>query len=186
MPRDTRYSARQTAVVAGAGFGGIAAALRLRAKGYEVHLIDRCPRLGGRGQVFEKEGFRHDAGPTVLTAPQLFEELFALFGKSMADYVTLVQPDPWYRFYYDDGETFDYGPTEEATEAEIARLSPNDVDGYRRMGAWSKKIYDIGFTRHQCHFIRPASWPNRFRIFCGYGRTRVSGRWSRATSRTTA
>jgi phytoene desaturase len=147
MPRDTRYSARQTALVAGAGFGGIAAALRLRAKGYEVHLIDRCPRLGGRGQVFEKEGFRHDAGPTVLTAPQLFEELFALFGKSMADYITLVQPDPWYRFYYDDGETFDYGPTEEATEAEIARLSPNDVDGYRRMGAWSKKIYDVGFTR---------------------------------------
>jgi len=146
MPRDTVSPVRQSAIVAGAGFGGIAAALRLRAKGYEVHLIDRCPRLGGRGQVFEKDGFRHDAGPTVLTAPHLFEELFALFGEKMSDYVTLVQPDPWYRFWYHDGETFDYGPTEEATEAEIARLSPDDVDGYRRLGAWSKKIYDVGFT----------------------------------------
>ena len=78
MPRDNSLSSSQTAVVAGAGFGGIAAALRLRAKGYDVHLIDRCARLGGRGQVFEKEGYRHDAGPTVLTAPHLFEELFEL------------------------------------------------------------------------------------------------------------
>lgn len=136
-----------TAIVAGAGFGGIAAALRLRAKGYDVRLIDRCTRLGGRGQVFEHEGFRHDAGPTVLTAPQLFEELFALFDRRLKDYVELVEPSPWYRFYFHDGETFDYGPTEAATEAEIARLSPDDVEGYRRLGAWSKKIFDIGFTR---------------------------------------
>jgi len=147
MPRDTSISPRSRAIVAGAGFGGIAAALRLRARGHDVHLIDRCARLGGRGQVFEHEGFRHDAGPTVLTAPFLFEELFALFGKRMSDYVELVEPDPWYRFHYHDGETFDYGPTEAATEAEIARLSPRDVEGYRRMGAWSKKIYDIGFLR---------------------------------------
>ena len=147
MPRDTSFPITQTAIVAGAGFGGIAAALRLRAKGYDVHLIDRCPRLGGRGQVFEKDGFRHDAGPTVLTAPHLFEELFELFGKKMSDYVTLVVPDPWYRFQYHDGDTFDYGPTEAATEAEIARISPADVAGYRRMGAWSKKIYDVGFTK---------------------------------------
>ncbi|MFP4406091.1 phytoene desaturase family protein [Rhodosalinus sp.] len=147
MPRDTSIADRPRAIVAGAGFGGIAAALRLRARGYDVHLIDRCPRLGGRGQVFEHEGFRHDAGPTVLTAPHLFEDLFALFGKRMADYVELVEPDPWYRFHFHDGETFDYGPTEAATEAEIARLSPADVEGYRRLGAWSKKIYDIGFQR---------------------------------------
>ncbi|WP_207623933.1 phytoene desaturase family protein [Rhodobacter calidifons] len=147
MPRDTMNETQPRAIVAGAGFGGIAAALRLRARGYNVHLIDRCARLGGRGQVFEHEGFRHDAGPTVLTAPHLFEELFALFGKRMDDYIELVEPDPWYRFHFHDGETFDYGPTEAATEAEIARLSPRDVDGYRRLGAWSKKIYDIGFER---------------------------------------
>ncbi len=147
MPRDTPFEPAPRAVVAGGGFGGIAAALRLRARGYAVRLIDRCPRLGGRAQVFERDGFRHDAGPTVLTAPHLFAELFTLFGKRMEDYVTLVEPDPWYRFRFADGETFDYGPSEAATEAEIARLSPGDVDGYRRMGAWSKEIYDTGFTQ---------------------------------------
>jgi len=146
MPRDTRFTPAQQAIVAGGGFGGIAAALRLRAAGYGVRLIDRCTRLGGRAQVFEHDGFRHDAGPTVLTAPHLFEELFALFGKRLADYVTLVQPDPWYRFRFHDGETFDYGPTEARTEAEIARLAPGDLEGYRRLGAWSEKIYDTGFT----------------------------------------
>ena len=147
MPRDETGSDKQSAIVAGAGFGGIAAALRLRAKGYDVHLIDRCARLGGRGQVFKKDGYRHDAGPTVLTAPHLFEELFGLFGKRLSDYVTLVEPDPWYRFQYHDGETFDYGPTDADTEAEIARISQNDVAGYRSMAAWSKRIYDIGFTK---------------------------------------
>lgn len=147
MPLDMQVSRAARAVVAGGGFGGVAAALRLRARGYEVELIDRCARLGGRGQVFEHEGFRHDAGPTVLTAPHLFEELFALFGKRLSDYVTLVEPDPWYRFYFQDGETFDYGPTEASTEAEIARLSPTDVAGYRRLGQWSEKIYDIAFSR---------------------------------------
>jgi phytoene desaturase len=147
MPRDLDFPASRTAIVAGAGFGGIAAALRMRAKGYDVHLIDRCARLGGRGQVFEKDGFRHDAGPTVLTAPHLFEELFALFDKKLSDYVTLVEPNPWYRFQYHDGDTFDYGPTDAVTEAGIARISPQDVAGYRRMAAWSKKIYDVGFTK---------------------------------------
>lgn len=146
MPRDTYVTPAPRAIVAGAGFGGMAAALRLRARGYAVRLIDRCPRLGGRAQVFEREGFRHDAGPTVLTAPHLFRELFELFDKRLEDYVTLVQPDPWYRFWYHDGETFDYGPTEARTEAEITRLAPGDLDGYRRMGEWSKQIHDVGFT----------------------------------------
>jgi phytoene desaturase len=143
-PRIARTGAR--AVVVGGGFGGIAAALRLAARGYAVTLVDRCPRLGGRAQVFEREGFRHDAGPTVLTAPFLFEELFALFGERLSDHVALTVPDPWYRFAFADGETFDYGPTEARTEAEIARLSPGDVEGYRRMGAHSKAIHDKAFA----------------------------------------
>ena len=78
------------AIVVGAGFGGIAAALRLRAKGYEVTLIDRCQRIGGRAQVFELDGFRHDAGPTVITAPFLFDELFALFDEKFSDHAPLI------------------------------------------------------------------------------------------------
>jgi phytoene desaturase len=134
------------AVVIGAGFGGIAAALRLRAKGYEVVLIDRCAQLGGRAQVFEREGFRHDAGPTVITAPFLIAELFTLFAERMEDHLTLVPLTPWYRFYFADGDMFDYGGTLAETLAEIGRIEPADRDGYARLLAHSKRIFDVGFT----------------------------------------
>jgi phytoene desaturase len=135
------------AIVIGAGFGGIAAALRLRAKGYAVTLVDRCRALGGRAQVYEREGFRHDAGPTVITAPFLFEELFALFGERFADHVKLVPLTPWYRFQFADGDTFDYGGTLEATLAEIERIEPRDRAGYLALLEHSRRIYDIGFTQ---------------------------------------
>ena len=135
------------AVVVGAGFGGMAAALRLRAKGYRVTLIDRCRQLGGRAQVFEREGFRHDAGPTVITAPFLFEELFALFDERFADHVELVPLTPWYRFCFADGERFDYGGSLDQTLAEISRISAEDREGYLRLLEHSKRIFDIGFTQ---------------------------------------
>ena len=134
------------AVVIGAGFGGMAAALRLRAKGYAVTLVDRCAALGGRAQVFERNGFRHDAGPTVITAPFLFEELFTLFGEKFSDHVQLVPLTPWYRFHFADNQTFDYGGTLDETLAEIARIEPRDCDGYLALLAQSKRIFDVGFT----------------------------------------
>ena len=134
------------AVVVGAGFGGLAAALRLRAKGYDVTLVDRCAAIGGRAQVFERDGFRHDAGPTVITAPFLFEELFELFGEKFSDHVQLVPLTPWYRFHFADNDTFDYGGTLDETLAEIARIEPRDCDGYRALLAQSKRIFDVGFT----------------------------------------
>lgn len=134
------------AVVVGAGFGGIAAALRLRAKGYRVTLLERGDKLGGRAQVFERDGFRHDAGPTVITAPFLFEELFALFDRKMQDYLQLVPLDPWYRFQFPDGDTFDYGGTPEATRREIARFDERDVQGYENLLKHSRKLFDTGFT----------------------------------------
>lgn len=142
-PSDGKQS---TAVVVGAGFGGIAAALRLRAKGYHVTLIDRCDRAGGRAQVFEKGGYRHDAGPTVITAPFLFDELFELFGKQREDYVKFVPLDPWYRFQYPDGDTFDYGGTFEKTLSEIRRIEPDDEAGYRKLIDHSEQIFNVGFT----------------------------------------
>ncbi|MBC7500812.1 MAG: phytoene desaturase [Herminiimonas sp.] len=134
------------AIVIGAGFGGIAAALRLRAKQYRVTVIDRCPAIGGRAQVFERDGFRHDAGPTVITAPFLFEELYSLFGEQMADHISLVPMKPWYRFRFADGDTFNYGGTLEETLAEIARIEPRDCDGYLALLAHSRRIFDVGFT----------------------------------------
>src|SRR5271165_1903984 len=136
-----RERTRKRAVVVGAGFGGLAGALRLLAKGYRVTLIDRAPMLGGRAQVFEKDGFRHDAGPTVITAPFLIEELFGLFGKRSEDYLTLKPLTPWYRFFLDeDGSTFDYGGTLEETLTEMRRIEPQDGDGYLRMLEHSKKL----------------------------------------------
>jgi len=133
------------AIVIGAGFGGMAAAIRLRAKGYDVLLIDRCDSPGGRAQVFHLNGYRHDAGPTVITASFLFEELFALHARSLKDYVKLVELNPWYRFRFPDDTYFNYGGPVEDTLAEIARISPQDCDGYLALVEESKKIFAIGF-----------------------------------------
>lgn len=133
------------ALVVGAGYGGIASALRLRAKGYEVTLLDRADRIGGRAQLYERDGFLHDAGPTVITAPFLLEELFTLFGEKFSDHVNLVPLKPWYRFSYPDGSTFDYGGTLEETLEEIGRIEPRDQEGYLRLLEHSKRIYDVGF-----------------------------------------
>ncbi|MEM1450958.1 MAG: phytoene desaturase family protein [Planctomycetota bacterium] len=134
------------AIVVGAGFGGIAASLRLRARGYDVTVVDRVDHPGGRAQVYRRGGFTYDAGPTVVTAPFLFEELFELFGKQLSDYVDLVPVEPWYRYQFPDGKTFDYGGSLDDTLAEIARFDPADAEGYRRLVDMSEKIFDKGFT----------------------------------------
>ena len=85
------------AVIVGAGFGGMASALRLRRLGYEVTVVDNNPQAGGRAQVYEMNGYKFDAGPTVITAPFLFDELFDLYGKKRADYVDFLPVEPWYR-----------------------------------------------------------------------------------------
>ncbi|MEC8108829.1 MAG: phytoene desaturase family protein [Pseudomonadota bacterium] len=137
----------RSVIVIGAGFGGIASALRMRARGYDVTLIDRLEAIGGRAQVFERGGFRHDAGPTVITAPFLFDELFALFGERREDHVEFRALDPWYRFYFHTGDHFDYRPSIEDTNEEIRRFSPQDVAGYAKLLQASKSIFDIGFEK---------------------------------------
>jgi len=139
--------AASTAVVVGAGFGGMAAALRLRARGYDVTLVDRLDQLGGRAAVYRRNGFVFDAGPTVVTAPFLFAELFQLFGRRMADYLTMVPLDPWYRIRFDDGKVFDYGDGIERTEAEVRKFSPADVEGYREFLRRTERIFEVGYTR---------------------------------------
>ena len=135
-----------SALVVGAGFGGIAVALRLRARGYDVTVYERSENLGGRAQVFERDSFRHDAGPTVITAPFLFDELFELFGRKREDYVEFVPLKPWYRFHFHDATEFDYGGTLEDVLSEIKRVEPGDVAGYERMLVHSKRLFDAGFV----------------------------------------
>ena len=100
-------------IVIGSGFGGIAAALRLKAKNHNVILIEKHDDLGGRARVFKKNGFTFDAGPTVITAPYLIEELFELFNKRSEDYIKLTPLNIWYRFIYEDGDQFDYSGDED-------------------------------------------------------------------------
>ena len=134
-------------VVIGGGFGGLAAALRCRKLGFDVTLLERLNMLGGRARVFEKDGYRHDAGPTVITAPFLFEELFELFGENLKDYLNFKSLDPWYRFYFHNGKTFDYRPSIEDTNNEIRKFDENDVDGYDKLLKTSKDIFEIGFEK---------------------------------------
>jgi phytoene desaturase len=134
-------------VVIGAGFGGLAAAIRLQARGFKVTLIDKRDLPGGRAYVYRDAGFAFDGGPTVVTAPFLFEELFALAGRKMEEHLQLVPVDPFYRIRFHDGRVFDYTGDAERMAAEVARFSPGDVDGYHRFVAESQKIFAIGFEK---------------------------------------
>ena len=143
----TTSGAGKKAVVIGAGFAGIATALRLRALGYQVTLLERLANLGGRAQVFQRGGYRHDAGPTVITAPFLFDELYELFGEKLEDHLDFVPLDPFYRFHFADGSQFDYRASIEDTLTEIRRFSVDDADGYLKLLEKSKKVYDVGFKK---------------------------------------
>ena len=133
-------------IVIGSGFGGLAAALRMRAKGFDVTLVEKHPDLGGRARVFKKDKFIYDGGPTVITAPYLFDELFSLFNKKISDYVKIVPLDLWYRFMFNDGETFDYNGDDKSMEEQIKKFSSKDYIGYKKLVNFTEKIFDKGFT----------------------------------------
>ena len=134
-------------LVVGGGFGGMAAALRCRAMGHKVTIIDKLSKLGGRAQVIDRNGYKYDTGPTVITAPFLFEELFNLFNEKLSDYLDFKPLDPWYRFHFHDSTTFDYSSTIEETKKEISKFSPEDAESYDNLLKESEKIFDIGFTK---------------------------------------
>mgnify|MGYP001181771330 CR=1 FL=1 len=133
-------------IVIGSGFGGLAASLRLKAKGYKVTLVEKHPDLGGRARVFKKDQFIYDGGPTVITAPYLFEELFSLFNKNINDYVEIVPLDLWYRFVFSDGDTFDYNGSDKSMEEQVKKFNPADYDGYKNLVNFTEKIFNKGFT----------------------------------------
>tara|TARA_Y100001960_G_scaffold111292_1_gene119178 strand:- start:349 stop:1806 length:1458 start_codon:yes stop_codon:yes gene_type:complete len=132
-------------IVIGSGFGGIAAALRLKAKGHSVTLVEKQKDLGGRARVFKKNGFTFDGGPTVITAPYLINELFELFGKNPKNYIELVPLNTWYRFVFEDGNKFDYSGNEDEMKNQIEKINKDDVKGYEDLVKFTKKIFDKGF-----------------------------------------
>ncbi len=133
-------------IVIGSGFGGIAAALRLKAKGHQVKLIEKHPDLGGRARVFKKNGFIFDGGPTVITAPYLIKELFELFKKDPKNYIELSPLKIWYQFIFEDKSKFNYSGDEANMVKQIEDISKDDVEGYQKLVSFTKKIFDKGFT----------------------------------------
>ncbi|MDX2237948.1 MAG: phytoene desaturase family protein [Hyphomonadaceae bacterium] len=138
---------RPHAIVIGAGFGGLAAAVRLGARGYRVTVLERRDACGGRAYVLKQDGFTFDCGPTIITAPFLFEDLWALCGRRFADDIDLRAMDPFYRLVFDDGETVTCYADHDAMRREIARIAPDDLAGYDRFLAHCAAIYRIGFER---------------------------------------
>ncbi len=135
------------AVVIGAGLGGLAAAIRLSVRGYRVTVLDRLDQPGGRARVHRIDGFTFDAGPTVVTAPFLFEELWQLCGRRFEDDIDLRPVTPFYRIRFDDGAVFDYTGSAEAMAREVARFSPRDVAGYEAFLRKSEAIFRVGFEQ---------------------------------------
>ena len=135
------------AVVIGSGFGGLAAAVRLGARGYRVTVLERLDAPGGRAYVFRQDGFSFDAGPTIVTAPFLLEELWAMCGRRFQDDVDLRPMEPFYRIRFDNGEHFDYSGDPERIRAEILRFAPADLAGYESYMRESQAIFRVGFEK---------------------------------------
>jgi phytoene desaturase len=135
----------QTALVIGAGIGGLAAAMRLGAKGYRVTVIDRLDTPGGRGSAIWQDGHRFDLGPTIVTVPQGLRDLWAACGRDFDADVRLVPMDPFYTIRWPDGSHFTMSGDQTRVEAEVARLSPGDLSGYRRFLKDAEARYWFGF-----------------------------------------
>lgn len=134
------------ATVIGSGFGGLTAAIRLQAAGIETTVFEQRNGPGGRAYVYHDQGFTFDAGPTVITAPDCLAELFALAGRSLHDYVTLVPLNPFYRLFWQDGYRLDYG-TRPHLEDQIAQKAPRDVLGYREFFDFTQEVFHEAYDR---------------------------------------
>ena len=147
MKSPLAHPSRPHAIVIGSGFGGLAAAVRLGAKGYRVTVLEKLDAPGGRAYVHRRGGHVFDAGPTIVTAPFLFEELWTLCGKRFSDDITLKPLDPFYRIRFDDGSWFDYSGDVQAMRREVARFAPQDLNGYDAFFQEAEKCYRLGFER---------------------------------------
>ncbi|MBY0519902.1 MAG: phytoene desaturase [Sphingomonas sp.] len=137
----------KSAIVIGAGFGGLALAIRLQSAGIQTTIVEARDKPGGRAYCWEKEGFVFDAGPTVITDPDCLRELWSLTGRDMDEDVTLAPVMPFYRLNWPDGTNFDYSNDDVSLAAEIAKLDPADVDGYRRFLEYSAGVYKEGYLK---------------------------------------
>lgn len=131
-------------IVIGSGFGGLSAATRLAARGYEVELFEKGDKIGGRAYVHEINGFKFDGGPTVITAPWIFDEIWELAGRKREDYFKLVPCDPFYRIFDYTGRPFSYNGDPQFIHSQIEQWNPADKEGYDRFMRTTKEIFETG------------------------------------------
>lgn len=143
-------------VIIGAGFGGLALGIRLQARGYQVTIVEKQPQVGGHAQRLQLRGYTFDMGPSLITAPELLEELFRLADKDLSTYLTLVPLDPYYRIYFWDGSYLDYSGDTERMKAQIAQLSPGEERAYDAFLERSKAFYEAVITEGLG--ARPFTW----------------------------
>lgn len=132
-------------LVIGSGFASLSTAIRLQNHGHNVTLIEKRDKLGGRAYLFEKDGLKFDAGPTVITAPWLFNEIFESCGKNREDYVEFTPLNPFYKIFFENGKSFTYNGIRDEVISEIRKFNPDDVDGYLKFYETTKKIFKTGF-----------------------------------------
>ena len=174
-------SERKKIAVIGSGFGGLSAAIRLAVKGHEVTIYEKLGKPGGRAYQYEMDGFLFDGGPTVITAPHQYDELFTLAGRNREDYMKLVPLDPFYRIFNGKGEQFDYWRSQEKTEKEIEKYSPSDIRGYRKYIKGMKDIFHWfhpyteksfnslwSFFRIFPHVIKTGTWRSMYAYAAKY------------------
>ena len=137
----------RTAAVIGAGFGGLALAIRLQSAGIATTVFEKRDKPGGRAYVYTDDGFTFDAGPTVITDPDCLEQLWALSGRKLADYVTLLPVTPFYQLCWEDGYRFDYANDQAEIDRQIGAKSPEDVEGYRKFLAYSEDLFHEGYEK---------------------------------------
>lgn len=133
-------------IVIGSGFGGLATASRLLSRGFDVEIFEKRDKAGGRAYVYEIDGFTFDGGPTVITAPFLFDDIFDAAGKKREDYFELVPCDPFYRIFNSEGDNFDYNGDHNFVLSEIERWNPKDKKGYTQFLESTRAIFQKGFV----------------------------------------
>ena len=157
-----------SAIVIGAGLGGLAAAMRLGARGYKVTVIDKLDVPGGRGSCIHQDGHRFDLGPTIVTVPHVFEDLWRACGRDFPADVTLKPLDPFYEIRWPDGTVFSAQQDTEKLREEVRRISPGDVGGFDRFLKDSEKRYQFGFEeqgrRPMSRFVDLAKVLHRFAL----------------------
>jgi phytoene desaturase len=137
----------KSAIVIGAGFGGLALAIRLQSAGVRTTIVEARDKPGGRAYVWERDGHVFDAGPTVITDPDCLARLWQLSGQNIADDVELVPVTPFYRLDWPDGTVFDYTNDDEQLRASIEKLNPRDWEGYKRFLAYSAGVFEEGYRK---------------------------------------